>query len=463
MLSGDLEVRRQNKIDERLDEVDPHLSKWRVHQVKLGRKSEISAAGRKSVWSGCSSKERFPENPVNAPRNKQRSSHDDRESQGWRYEGSADSLRRWFLQIKQELKNQRDVCLVLIESNEERISQNEVHKLDETYKHLVDTAFRLREQLPSLEADEIKVQVDIEDEEVFAVKKQMINRRASGSHTDKEYSPSKLISKHMSGIIVGEDGKLAGKKSRLNHEMSTIRVRLENQKSLIADLLMTEDMEMMNREVEKLDQVYNDYVAIAAEVREFASVEEVEEMSKVIAEEDNEVFHFKKLVAKFKAKSRKDSTPTAKSKDEVDGGEVAGEKSIKQDKAGPEITQLNELMIQTLKLQAAPKVEIETFRGDPLEYSYFMDCFKDVVENLVENPRQRLVRLLKYTEGDAKDLIKHCIQEDTSTCYDEAVRLLEKEYGNPFTTSCAYLEKLKSWPQIKNNDGVGLKGLYRFW
>ena len=119
-------------------------------------------------------------------------------------------------------------------------------------------------------------------------------------------------------------------------------------------------------------------------------------------------------------------------------------------------------MIQTLKLQAAPKVEIETFRGDPLEYSYFMDCFKDVVENLVENPRQRLVRLLKYTEGDAKDLIKHCIQEDASTCYDEAVRLLEKEYGNPFTTSCAYLEKLKSWPQIKNNDGVGLKGLYRF-
>ena len=96
-----------------------------------------------------------------------------------------------------------------------------------------------------------------------------------------------------------------------------------------------------------------------------------------------------------------------------------------------------------------------------MEYSYFIENFKDAVENLVDSPKQRLIRLLKYTEGDAKELIKHCIHEGAETCYDTAIGLLE-EYGNPFTTSCAYLEKLRSWPQIKTNDGVALKGLYRF-
>ena len=40
--------------------------------------------------------------------------------------------------------------------------------------------------------------------------------------------------------------------------------------------------------------------------------------------------------------------------------------------------------------------------------------------------------------------------------------MLEKEYGDPFRISCAYMEKLKTWPQIKANDANALKTLYRF-
>ena len=101
----------------------------------------------------------------------------------------ADSLKRKFQKIKRELKNQREVCLEMINSEERVLSRDEVQKLDETYRNLADTAFRLREQLPSLEADEIKAEVDIEDEEVFAVKKQMINK-------NKGKPSSKLGRKH---------------------------------------------------------------------------------------------------------------------------------------------------------------------------------------------------------------------------------------------------------------------------
>ena len=129
-----------------------------------------------------------------------------------------------------------------------------------------------------------------------------------------------------------------------------------------------------------------------------------------------------------------------------------------QDESKTEITHLmevNEMMVRTLKLQAAPKVDIDVFHGDPLEFTYFMENFKDVVENLVEDPRQRLVRLLKYTDGEAKELIKHCVHEESDICYQVAVSLLEKEYGSPYIISCAYFEKLKNWPPIRANDAAG--------
>ena len=56
-----------------------------------------------------------------------------------------------------------------------------------------------------------------------------------------------------------------------------------------------------------------------------------------------------------------------------------------------------------------PEVQIETFRGDPLEYHYFTSVFREVVELKIGSPHGKLVRLLKYTEGDVRGTIKHCI------------------------------------------------------
>ena len=235
-------------------------------------------------------------------------------------------------------------------------------------------------------------------------------------------------------------------------EMSTTKVRLDNQKKLVQDILLTKDIEMTRREVQSLDKRYDEYVAAAEQVRCMSSADEVERISKQIAEEDNKVFQLKRLATGLMTES----------KDNKDEDVKKSENGAADDGTNPSLLKLNELMIQTIKLQSAPKVEIEAFKGDPLEYFYFMENFKDVVENLVENPKQRLVRLLKYTEGDAKELIKHCVHENVDVCYEEALRLLEKEYGDPIRMSCAYLEKLKNWPPIKSNDTGALKCLYRF-
>ena len=126
------------------------------------------------------------------------------------------------------------------------------------------------------------------------------------------------------------------------------------------------------------------------------------------------------------------------------------------------LASLNQSMIQMMKAQAAPKVEIDVFSGDSLEYTYFISNFKDIVESSVEDQRGRLNRLIRYTRGEAKDLIKHCVHSDQQSCYDEAMSLLEKEYGNPLHIATAYMKKLKNWPEVKHGDGASMRALYRF-
>ena len=122
------------------------------------------------------------------------------------------------------------------------------------------------------------------------------------------------------------------------------------------------------------------------------------------------------------------------------------------------VTELTKL----IKQQAAPEVEIDVFSGDPLEYAYFITNFKEIVEGSIDGQTARLNRLIKYTTGEAKELIKHCVHESKADCYDKAIALLNKEYGNKHKISCAYMEELRKWPQIKQNDAAAYKKFYRF-
>ena len=79
--------------------------------------------------------------------------------------------------------------------------------------------------------------------------------------------------------------------------------------------------------------------------------------------------------------------------------------------------------------QAAPEVDIEYFDGNPLNYHYFMALFSEVVEAKIDAPRGRLTRLIKYTVGEPKELMKHCIQLPHNRGYQTAVTLLEKLMG----------------------------------
>ena len=98
----------------------------------------------------------------------------------------------------------------------------------------------------------------------------------------------------------------------------------------------------------------------------------------------------------------------------------------------------SDILYKLLQQQAAPEVDIEYFDGNPLNYHYFMALFSEVVETKIDDPRGRLTRLTKYTMGEPKELIKHCIQLPHDCGYQTAVTLLEKTYGNPHKILSSY-------------------------
>ena len=61
-----------------------------------------------------------------------------------------------------------------------------------------------------------------------------------------------------------------------------------------------------------------------------------------------------------------------------------------------------------MKKQPAPDIELDAFDGNPLDLHYFMTFVHKVVEKRIENPRERLGRLLKCTSKNAKKMMKHC-------------------------------------------------------
>ena len=96
-----------------------------------------------------------------------------------------------------------------------------------------------------------------------------------------------------------------------------------------------------------------------------------------------------------------------------------------------------------------------------MEYHFFISVFREVVELKIDDSHDRLVRLLKYTEGEARDSIKHYIQQTPEAGFQKAKLLLER-FGDPHRISPAYRKDMRGWPSLKNGDSAGYRRSYNF-
>ena len=71
-----------------------------------------------------------------------------------------------------------------------------------------------------------------------------------------------------------------------------------------------------------------------------------------------------------------------------------------------------------------------------------------------EHRRKKIKYKIKYTDGQPKEMIKHCIQQPAAVGYKNTRSLLQEKYGNPHQILAYYSKEIKSWPQLKPADGA---------
>ena len=91
-----------------------------------------------------------------------------------------------------------------------------------------------------------------------------------------------------------------------------------------------------------------------------------------------------------------------------------------------------------------------------------MTLFHGVVEKRIDDPTGRLARLFKYRSGNAKETIKHCVQEPPTMGYQHVKKILVEKYGNPFHVMVEYRKEIKTWPIIRSGDAERYQKFYKF-
>ena len=90
----------------------------------------------------------------------------------------------------------------------------------------------------------------------------------------------------------------------------------------------------------------------------------------------------------------------------------------------------------------APRVDLPEFNGDPMAYFPFIRAFEENVEKLLPDNGSRLARLTQLCTGAAARAIQCCALLPPSQGYPKARQLLKERFGDHFTITELWVEKL---------------------
>ena len=117
----------------------------------------------------------------------------------------------------------------------------------------------------------------------------------------------------------------------------------------------------------------------------------------------------------------------------------------------------NAFLASMIDIIQTPPAEIITFDGNPLKFHLFLKAFDNAVHNRSFDDCAKLTRLVKYCTGEPKLLVESFMLMDASEGYCQARALLEKRYGNKFTITKAWIDKVLQHQQLKARDAAALQ------
>lgn len=118
---------------------------------------------------------------------------------------------------------------------------------------------------------------------------------------------------------------------------------------------------------------------------------------------------------------------------------------------------ITETLIKQQGQFTLPSITIPVFKGDPLEYQFFIRAFEHGIERKTENRQDMLYFLEQFTSGQPRELVRSCQYMLPDRGYTTAKELLKKHFGNEHKIATSYLDKVLSWPIIKAEDAEALQ------
>ena len=106
-----------------------------------------------------------------------------------------------------------------------------------------------------------------------------------------------------------------------------------------------------------------------------------------------------------------------------------------------------------------PKIEIDRFGGSPIMFWKFMKGFQSMVANRLRDENQKLMYLLHYTCGKAKEAIEHCVLLPPASGCAKAMGILEKRFGRPHDVAETFINELIYGASIRADDTDALSVL----
>ena len=107
-----------------------------------------------------------------------------------------------------------------------------------------------------------------------------------------------------------------------------------------------------------------------------------------------------------------------------------------------------------------PKLEIEHFDGNPIDYPSFIDSFRSSVHSDQElNDVDKFAYLKSYLKGRALNTVKGLAMTEAN--YKEAMELLEKRYGDKKALVSNFMHQIMSLKPVHDeHDTAKLRDLY---
>ena len=101
-------------------------------------------------------------------------------------------------------------------------------------------------------------------------------------------------------------------------------------------------------------------------------------------------------------------------------------------------------MCPLVKLTSGNSIKLHAFDENTIDFYYFITIFHATVKKRINNPRERLTRLLEQKSRDAKEMIKHCLQKPLAQGCQHAKKTLTETYEISYHVMVEYRNEIQA-------------------